>query len=215
MKKLFYALLGLIITSTIYTQNQYQQEIICPSMLEFKFPQSFYDGGIRTHYGGVPVLRFKNAEIKKTEVVCKYDKKFATTGLSSEDPGFGFMMDGAPFNITLTLITDYLNNWDINSNYVEIKSRARGYLISPICYDEPQKYYYGWNGAFYSDIYEGNVITLKRIFEGEARLNSDKNGFIISSTQTGLYTPSLNPEASDSVVSGKKGKSKKPKKKKK
>ncbi len=210
MKKLLFILVGFLFSFPLFSQNEYQQEIICPCMLEFKFPLTFYETnmieGAGGAYGGVPVLRFKNASIENNILLCTYEDELASTGIRASDTGFGFTIVGdIPNYITLTLITDYLNNWEVNTKFIKLKNRMKGFVLFPICFPEEDQNgrYYGWPGAFYSENYEGKAITLKRSFEGEARLNTTKNGFIISSTKTGLYTPVENTEGLSNSINKK------------
>ena len=190
MKTTILFIIGLFLAPSLIAQSKYQQEVICPCMLEYKFPKTLKDGqGLLQAFGGVPVMRFAKAKIEGDKLICQYEKAFAKFHFD----GFGFVdgsnkMDDVPYEISLTLVEDFLNGWTASRKTVVLPHYYRGCVVYTIdrC---PEDGKYSWNGAFYKSEYTGKQITLYRKTNNEARINSTGTGFILSDTKTGLYTP--------------------------
>ncbi|MCD4774014.1 MAG: hypothetical protein K8R41_11595 [Bacteroidales bacterium] len=209
MKKIMYTLVGLLLTSTIIAQDNYQQEIICPCMIEFEFPKSLEEKGkMLQAFGGIPVLRFEKAKIEGTKLICEYEKAFAKFFFD----GFGFAIfeddvnegdfSSIPYEITLTLLDSFLHGWTPSRNSVKLQHYHRGCVVFALDFCDTHMV---WNGGFYKSEYDGKRITLMQNFDKEAKVNSYGTGFIISDTKTGLYTPALNTDKiSNPVIKGKK-----------
>ena len=205
MKTIRIIIIGLLMTTALMAQNSYQQEVVCPGLLEFSFPKSLGDGeSLLQSFGGVPVLRLKKAVIKGNKLVCQYEMAFAKFHFD----GFGFVeqgshLDEVPYEIVLTLVEDHLHGWIPSRKTVKLSHYHRGCVVYTIdrCSDEGV---YSWHGAFYKSKYQGKRITLYRTFDNEARINNTGDGFILSDTKTGLYSPAVNTKAvSKPVVKGK------------
>ncbi len=206
--------MGLLLTSLLFSQNDYQQEIICPCMLEFDFPKSIEDGnGLLQAFGGVPVLRFATAKIEGKKLICEYETAFAKFFFD----GFGFTkgsnnmddMSDIPYDLTLTLNESLLHNWTPSRKTVKLPNYHRGCVVYTLdrCAEDGK---YSWKGAFYKSEYNGNRITLYRSYEDAARVNSTNTGFIIAKTNSGLYTttPVTNPDIINNKPTVKKKKKK-------
>jgi hypothetical protein len=199
MKNVLFLSLGLFLSIGLYAQDDYQQEVICPCVLEFHFPTSMDASNIIQAFGGVPVLRFNLAEIDGQQLICRYSTSFAKFFFD----GFGFVisregkLSAVPYDLTLTMDETFLSNWSPSRKTVKIPSYHRGDVIFTL--DAPSGECYSWYGAFYKSLYNGNQITLKRSFEHEARLNNEGTGFITADTQTGLFSPGVNSNAVDDL----------------
>lgn len=205
MKKTTLLALGMFLCSMLIAQNNYQSEIICPCTLEFKFPQSIADGSdLLQAFGGIPILRFEEANIENNKLVCKYATEFAKFVFE----GFGFVIDWAgglssiPHDLTLTMDETFLSGWTASRKTVKIPHYHRGDVIYTL--ESATGDCYSWTGGLFKSKYNGNQITLKRTFENEARVNNEGTGFITADTRTELFSPEINSNAlKDASILGK------------
>lgn len=193
MKMILLLLAGFLLTHSLIAQSNYQQEVICPCMLEYKFPKALYaDRVLLQAFGGIPVVRFAKARIEGDKLICQYETAFAKFHFD----GFGYTkasdkLEDVPNELTLTLVEDFLHGWTPTRKTVKLQHYHRGCVVYTIdrCLGDGM---YSWNGAFFKSEYTGKQITLYRKFDKEARINSTNTGFILSDTKTGLYTPAAN-----------------------
>ncbi|MEA1878381.1 MAG: hypothetical protein U9N86_16185 [Bacteroidota bacterium] len=193
MKMIMLLMVGFFLSPTLIAQSNYQQEVICPCMLEYKFPKTIEDGqGLLQAFGGVPVVRFAKARIEGGKLICQYETAFAKYFFD----GFGYtkssdQLEDVPNKLTLTLVEDLLHGWTPTRKTVKLPQYHRGCVVYTIdrCLGDGM---YSWNGAFFKSEYTGKRITMYRKFDNEARINSTGTGFILSDTKTGLYTPAAN-----------------------
>ncbi len=195
MKKTILFALGMFLCSLLISQNN-QTEIICPCMLEFKFPNSIADGNdLLQAFGGIPILRFEEALVENNNLVCKYATEFAKFVFE----GFGFVIDrqgglsSIPYDLTLTLEEKFLNGWTASRKTVKLPHYHRGEVIYTLQAETGDCY--SWSGGLYKSVYNGNQITLKSTFENEARVNNEGTGFITADTQAGLFSSEINSNA--------------------
>lgn len=205
MKKTILLALGMFLCSALLAQNSNQTEIICPCTLEFKFPQSIANGSdLLQAFGGIPILRFEEANVENNKLVCKYATEFAKFVFD----GFGFVIDrggglsSIPHDLTLTLDEKFLSGWTTSRKTVKLPHYHRGDVVYTL--DAPTGNCYSFSGGLYKSEYNGKQITLKRTFENEARVNNNGTGFILADTKTDLFTPKLKAHEIESPNSEKK-----------
>ncbi len=191
MKIFALILTSIFLSLQVNAQDYKTKEIICPSLLEFKLPESFSETGFLQKYGGLAVLKLQEANIRTNRLVCTYEDKFSSSGFD----GFGFVFSGdkknVPYDIILTVDDTYLQDWGFSRKTVKCKNYYRDYVVYTL-EREPGEAMYSWHGAFYNLKYEGKAIEIAYKFDGYAIPNQNGNGAIISKTKQNLYTPAVN-----------------------
>ena len=161
-------------------------EILCPSHLEFEFPQNVLNK-FSVEFGGYPIAIFKEAKIENDKLVAIYNYVLASYndfGLSCDESS----IDDLPNSIELQLkySDTFYSDWQLQEK-IQIDRSDKGFLVNPAVIPVDQINVKtkptGWYGGTYSNSTQNNKQPkLFMEFEGHASINEDGTGFYVANS---------------------------------